>query len=141
MGELNKIEGVSDSLLYNKWGELVIPQLQYKDEKIAHLGREVAFCTAILERIRQEINFIELIFEERRVIVRTSSNFFLLVICEDTADIPLIKLTMNVLNDEIQGDKEIQKTLRKSQGTRDLLTEAQKDLVWKELWEKISTLA
>ncbi|MBW2039725.1 MAG: hypothetical protein JRI46_09030 [Deltaproteobacteria bacterium] len=141
MAELNEIEGVLDSLIYNRLGELVIPQLQYKDERIARLGREVAFCFAFLEKMQKEIDFIELIYEGRRIIVRISYNFFILVICEEKADIPLIKLTINVINEEIKGDKAIQRLLHRPREKRDLLLDAQKESEWRELLEKMNILS
>ena len=137
LAEFNKIPGVLDALLYNKLGELLIPQLQYKDARIARLGREVAFCLAFLEKMQKEIDFMELIYEDRRIIGKMSSNFFILVICEQKSDFPLIKLTMNVINEELKGDKEIQRTIRKSLRKGDLLEEAQKESEWRELLEKM----
>jgi len=135
--DLNKIEGVTDSFIYSKWGALLAPQLQYEDARIEHFGREVALCFAILGKIRQEVDFIELIYEDRHIIVQISQNFFILVICEDTADTTLIKLTLNVINDEVRGDKDIQKSLRKSPEKRDLLAEAQEESELQELFKKM----
>lgn len=137
MAEFNKIPGVLDALLYNKLGELMVPQLQYKDARIARLGREVAFCFAFMEKVQKEIDFMELIYEDRRIIGKMSSNFFILVICEEKSDFPLIKLTMNVLHEELKDDKEIQRTIRKSLRKGDLLEEAQKESEWRELIEKM----
>jgi len=136
--EVNNIRGVLDSFLYNKWGELLIPQLHYNDERIYRLGKEVAFCSAFLEKIEKELDFIELIYEGSRIIIRIASNFSILVICEEKADIPLIKLTVNVLMNQIKSDREMQRLLRKTKGEEDPLIEAQQYLGWKELFEKIS---
>ncbi len=141
LGELNKIEGVVDSFIYNKWGELVTPRLQYKDVRVAKLGKEVAFCSAFLEKVKRKIDFIELVFEDRRIIIRVSEDFFILVICEKKADFPLIKLTMNVINEEIKVDKDIKKLLRSLRGKKDLLAEAKGEAEWRELLEKMRLLA
>ena len=137
LAELSKIHGVLNSLLYNRWGELLIPELQYRDARISRLGTEVAYCSAFLRRMQKEIDFIELVYQDRRIIARLSDNFLILVVCEEIADIPLIKLTMNVINEEIKGDREIQRLVRRSKGKRDLLIEARRELEWRELSEKM----
>ena len=140
LAEINNIAGVTDSFIYSKGGQLLAPQLQYEDARIEHFGREMALCTAILEKMRQEVDFIELIYEDRHIIVQISQNFFILVICEDTADTTLIKLTLNVINDELKGNKDIQKSLRKSPGKGDLLAKAQEESELRELFKKMKII-
>jgi hypothetical protein len=139
--ELNNIDGVENSFIYTKGGTLLVPQLPYNDTRIEHFGKEVALCSALLEKIRLEVDFFELIYEERHIIVRISHNFFILVICEDDADTPLIKLTLNVIHEEVKGDTDIQKSLRKAQGQGDLLAAAQEESELRELIEKIKITA
>ena len=90
---------------------------------------------------KRKIDFIELVFEDRRIIIRVSEDFFILVICEKKADFPLIKLTMNVINEEIKVDKDIKKLLRSLRGKKDLLAEAKGEAEWRELLEKMRLLA
>ena len=139
--KLNNIEGVEDSFIYSKSGALLIPQLQYEDTRIAQLGREIALSVALLEKIRQEVDFIELIYEDRRIIVRITRDYFILVMCEDTADFTLIKLTVNVINEGIKDSKDIQRLLRKSPEKKDLVAEVQNDSELKELLEKMRIIA
>jgi hypothetical protein len=135
--ELNKIEGVADTFIYSKWGELLLPQLSTKDSRIDYFGREAALCSALLEKMRQDIDFFELIFEDRHIIVRISQSFFILVVCDDSADTTLIKLTLNVILEETKDDKNIQKSLRKSPGKKNILAEAQGESELRELFEKM----
>lgn len=137
LADLNKIEGVTDAFLYSKWGELLAPQLPYTAARIGLFGREMALCTILLEKMRQELDFFEFIYESKRAIVRMSQNFFILVICDDIADTTLIKLTMNVIHEDVKGDKDIQKSLRKSPGKKDLLAEAQEESELKALLVKL----
>jgi predicted regulator of Ras-like GTPase activity (Roadblock/LC7/MglB family) len=139
--ELNKISGVTDAFIYSKGGQLIVPQLQYKDARIEQVGGEVALCSAILERMSQEVDFIELIFEDKHLIVQIAQNFFIVVICEDSADTTLIKLTLNVLSNEAKGDKEIQKSLRKLPGKVDLVAKAQEEAELQELFKKMKFTA
>jgi hypothetical protein len=139
--ELNKIVGVTDSFLFSKGGELVAPPLPYTAARILNFGREMALCAVILDKMRQEIDFVELIYEERRVIVKISQNFFILVVCESTTDTTLIKLTLNVMHEEIKDDKEIQRLLRRSSGNKNLFVEAQKESELQELLVKMKLTA
>jgi hypothetical protein len=141
LAELNNIDGVENSFIYTKGGTLLVPQLPYDDARIEHFGREVALCSALLETMRHEVDFFELIYEERHIIVRISHNFFILVICEDAADTTLIKLTLNVIHEEVKVDTDIQKSLRKAQGKGDLLAAAQEESDLRELLEKIKITA
>jgi hypothetical protein len=141
LSKINSIEKVADSFVYSKWGELLAPQLPYKDARVQQFGKEVALYSLILEKIKQEIDFIELIYEERRIIVRISQKFFILVICENTADTTLIKLNLNVLNEEIKSDKTIQKSLQKLPGEKDFLTAASEDAELQELLTKLNITA
>jgi hypothetical protein len=139
--ELTNIEGVTESFIFTKGGELLIPRLPYTDARIEQLGKEVALCSALLEKIKQEVDFFELIYEDRHIIVRISRNFFTLVVCENTADTTLIKLTLNVMHEEVKGDNDLQKSLRKSSGTGNLLTEAQEESELRELFKRIKITA
>ena len=141
MTQLNSIAGVTDAFIYSKGGQLLVPQLQYKDARIEQFGREVALCSAIFERMRQEVDFIELIYEDKHLIIQISQNFFILVVCDDSADTTLIKLTLNVLGNEAKGDKEIQKSLRKLPAQTDLLAKAQEESGLQELFKKLKIAA
>jgi hypothetical protein len=141
LSELNGIAGVTDAFIYSKGGQLLVPQLQYKDARIEQFGREVALCSAILEKMRQEVDFIELIYEDRHLITQISQNFFILVICDGTADTTLIKLTLNVISDEAKGDKDIQKSLRKALKNVDLLAQAREESGLQELFKKMKITA
>ena len=139
--KLNNIEGVGDSFIYSTSGALLIPQFQYEDTRIAQLGRDIALSASLLEKIRQEVDFIELIYEDRRIIVRITHDYFILVMCENTADFTLIKLTVNVINEGIKDSKDIQRLLRKSPEKKDLVAEVQNDSELKELLEKMRIIA
>ena len=141
MTQLNSIVGVTDAFIYSKGGQLLVPQLQYKDARIEQFGREVALCSAIFERMRQDVDFIELIYEDRHLIVQISQNFFILVVCNDSTDTTLIKLTLNVISNEVKGDKEIQKSLRKLPAQTDLLVKAQEESGLQELFKKLKITA
>ena len=141
LAELNNIEAVTESFIYTKGGVLVKPQLPYKDVRIEHMGREAALCSALLEKIKHAVDFYELIYEERHIIVRISHNCFIIVVCENTADTTLIKLTLNVLHEEVKNDNDLQKSLRKSSGKGNLLTEAQEESELQELFKTIKITA
>jgi len=131
--ELNHIEGVTDSFLYNKWGELLAPQLPYTAARILQFGKEVALCSVFLEKMGQGVDFIEFKYEDRRVIIRLSQNFFILVICEGATDTTLIKLTLNVIHEEVKGDKDIQKSLNKLSDKKNFLADAHEEPELREL--------
>ncbi len=135
--ELHKIDGVTDVFLYSQGGELLAPQLPYTAARIGLLGRELALSSILLKKMNQEVDFFEFIYENKRVIVRTSQTFFILVICENDADTALIKLTMNVLHEDVKADKDIQKALHKSSVKRDLLAEAQEESDLRDLLIKM----
>ena len=139
--ELSNIEGVTESFIFKKGGELLLPRLPYTDARIEHIGREVALCSTLLEKIKQKVDFFELIYNDSHVIVRVSSNFFIMVVCENTADTTLVKLTLNVIHEEVKVDNDLQKSLRKSPGTENLLTDAQSDSELQELFKKIKISA
>jgi hypothetical protein len=141
LSELNGMRGVTDAFIYSRGGQLLVPQLQYKDARIEYFGRELALCSAILEKNRHEVDFVELIYQDKRLIVHVSQNFFILVICDDTADTTLIKLTLNVISDETKSDKDIQKSLRKSPKIADLLAQAREDAELQELFKKMKITA
>jgi hypothetical protein len=141
LAQLNGITGVTDAFIYSKTGELLVPQLQYKDARIEQFGKEVALCTALFERLKRDVDFMELIYDDRHLIVQLSPNFFILVICDDSADTTLIKLTLNVLSNEANGDKEIQKSLRKLPAHTDLLLKAQEEPGLQELFKKLKITA
>jgi hypothetical protein len=141
LAEINNIEGVTESYVYSHGGALITPQLPFKDARIEHMGREVALCSAILEKIEHAVDFYELIYQEMRIIVRISHNCFILVVCESTADTTLIKLRLNVLHEELKGDTDLQKSLRKLPGKGNLLAEAQAESDLQDLFKKIKITA
>jgi hypothetical protein len=131
--QLSNIKGVTDAFLYSKGGEVLAPQLSYTASRILQLGKEVAFCSFYLEKLEQEVDFMEFIYEDQRVIVRLSQNFFILVICESATDSALIKLTLNVIHEGVKGDKDIQKLLSKLPGKKDFVADAQEEAELREL--------
>jgi len=134
---LNNIEGVADSFIYSKMGMLLLPQLQYVDTRIMQLGRDMALSAALLEKIKQAVEFIELVYEDRRLIARITRDYFILVICDVAADVTLIRLTVNVINEAIKDNKDIQRLLKKSPEKKDLIAEAGGDAELKELFAKL----
>ena len=136
-GELSKIKGVLDSQVYTKWGQLIMPQVHYRHARIVSIGREVALCLAGLEKFQREIDFIELVYETRRIIIRITQEFFLLVVCEQFADTALIKLTMNVVSEDMRGDKTLQKLIRKSRDQKNMTVDRRQQLEWQELINKL----
>jgi hypothetical protein len=139
--ELNKITGVTDTALYGKGGELVAPQLPYTPARILQLGKEVALFAVFLSRMKEDFDFIEFIYGNKRVIVRLAQNFFLVVISENTADVSLIKLTLNVIQKDIKGDRDLQKIIGKSAVKRDLLDEAAEDSELQDLLARMKITA
>ena len=134
---LNNIEGVADSFIYSKMGMLLLPQLQYVDTRIMQLGRDMALSASLLEKIKQAVEFIELVYEDRRLIARITRDYFILVICDVAADVTLIRLTVNVINEAIKDNKDIQRLLKKSPEKKDLIAEAGGDAELKELFAKL----
>lgn len=141
LAEINNIDGVTESYVYSQEGVLITPQLPFKDARIEHMGREIALCSAILEKIEHAVDFYELIYEEMHIIVRISHNCFIFVVCESTADTTLIKLTLNVLHEEVKGDTDLQKSLRKLPGKGNLLSEAQAESDLQDFFKKIKITA
>jgi hypothetical protein len=135
--KLNNIEGVADSLIYNRMGALLIPQLQYVDTRIMQLGKDMALSVALLEKIKQSVEFIELVYEDRRLIARITRDYFILVICDVSADVTLIRLTVNVLNEAIKDNKDIQRLLKKYPEKKDLIAEAGDDADLRALLAKM----
>lgn len=135
--ELSGISGVTDVFVYSRGGELVTPQLKYRDERIEGIGYEVALCAAILERLTQGVDYFEFIYEDRHMIIQLADNFLIAVICDETADATLIKLSMKVLSSEAKGDKDLQKVLRKLGGQREVLLKAQGESTIKELYQTL----
>ena len=135
--KINNIEGVADSFIYSRMGTLLHPTLQYVDTKIMQLGRDIALSATLLEKIKQMVEFIELVYEDRRLIARITRDYFILVVCDINADVTLIRLTINVVNEVIKDDKEIQRLLKKSMEKKDLIADASGDGDLKALFAKM----
>jgi len=138
---LTNIEGVLDLQLYNKWGHLVFPSVQYKDTRIAAVGREVALCLALLGRLETDVGFLELVYRNRRIIVKVAQDFLLLVLCDGSCDSTLIKLTMNVISQDLTNDRKLQKILWKAGGRKGLFVEGQQEPEWGGLMSKMGILS
>jgi len=119
--ELLSIKGVADSQLYTRKGELVLPTLPYQHIRIVSVGKEVAVYLEVLEKAREQIDLIEFVFPDRRLLVKPGANFFIVVEYDGDADIPLIKLAVNVVSEAIRGDKKMQKVLGTAGGSQELL--------------------
>jgi hypothetical protein len=134
LSKINNIEGVADSFIYSRMGALLQPQLQYVDTRIIQLGRDMALSAALLEKVNQSVEFVELVYQDRRLIARITRDYFILVICDVAADVTLIRLTINVINEVIKDDKEIQRLLKKSPEKNDLIADASGDADLKALF-------
>ena len=131
--ELLSIKGVADSQLYTRKGELILPKLQYQNARIVSVGKEVAVYLGLLEEIGAEFDVVEFVFPDRRVLVKPGTNFFIVVEYEDHADIPLIKLTVNVVSEAVREDKKMQKILSGAGGAKDLLHAGELAVEWRKV--------
>lgn len=131
--ELLSIKGVADSQLYTRKGELVLPKLQYQNARIVSVGKEIAVYLGLLEKVHGQVDAIEFVFPDRRVLVKPGTNFFIVVEYESHADIPLIKLTVNVVSEAVKEDKKMQKTLGVAGGSHELLQAADLAHEWKKV--------
>jgi hypothetical protein len=134
LGELGRTDGVLDALLFNRWGEVIFPRQEvYQDPRIVALGKTIAICFQLLEWLNRDTELIDIVYSERRVVIKKSERFFLVAVCSVPADVSLVKLTTNVVAESLKRDKQLDRLLKRQGDTGRLLSEAHQVPEWKEL--------
>ncbi len=136
LGDLNKISGVKGSYIYSMGGELLLTKLTARDERIEGIGYDIAICAVALQKLGQEGNILEFVFANQSIITRVGENFFVVAICDNSADTTLVRLSLNVLAEEVKTDKELQGLIRKAQKKGDILASVN-DMELQELFKKM----
>ncbi len=117
--EINSLKGVWGYFLCDNMGKILEREMPVVFMKhLAMMGREVTQVIGLLENLSRSPEYLELLFEDGRVMIMSLKNFTLLVFCDPNVDIPTVRSKMNVVISEIQGDPKIQELLEKGEWRR-----------------------
>ncbi len=118
--EINGIAGVRTSFLFFNDGELVyhsLPKGLDADECL-EIARDVVQMGGIADRLSPSNHEFEIKFETGRVYAWLHLHFNLVVLCDPTVSLSMLRLTVNVALADLEADKKFQKRISKIEATR-----------------------
>lgn len=117
--EMNELPGVRGSFVCDGNGLVIstaMPQ-PYRGQ-VEHIGREVVQVVALLQMLGEETDILDFLFSDGRILVNGLRDFSLIVFCEPSIDISMVRLRSNVTLGEIRRDGRFKKHMQKVSKTK-----------------------
>jgi predicted regulator of Ras-like GTPase activity (Roadblock/LC7/MglB family) len=113
--EINGTAGVWGSLLCNNQGEVIenLSPPALNKSTLENISRHVVELIARVGNSLSGLNEIVLHYQERKVFAVDLEQALLVVICTPSVDIPLLRMSVNVVLTNWNSDSKVQKQLEK----------------------------
>lgn len=114
--EINELVGVWGSLICNNQGEIIQGETPPGLNKSAleNINRNVISMFTAAGETMQNISEAVLHYSEKKLFVLDLEKAFLVVICTPSIDIPLLRMTVNIVLSRWESDPKIQKEFKNS---------------------------
>ena len=114
--EINELVGVWGSLICNNQGEIIQGETPPGLNKSAleNINRNVISMFTAAGETMQNISEAVLHYSEKKLFVLDLEKAFLVVICTPSIDIPLLRMTVNIVLSRWESDRKIQKEFNNS---------------------------
>ena len=112
--EINELVGVWGSLICNNQGEIIQGETPPGLNKSAleNINRNVISMFTAAGETMQNISEAVLHYSEKKLFVLDLEKAFLVVICTPSIDIPLLRMTVNIVLSRWESDPKIQKEFK-----------------------------
>ena len=118
--EIDGINGVFGAFLFFNDGEVVYNKAPeaFDDETMFEIGQDAIQASASFDRIASPLQECDTKYENMRVIFYTRNGYHLVVCCKTQLSISMLRMTINVVLNELEGDRKFQKRINKMEATR-----------------------
>jgi predicted regulator of Ras-like GTPase activity (Roadblock/LC7/MglB family) len=117
--EINELPGVRGSFICSSNGVVISSAMPPGyTSKLSHIGREVFQVIALLRMLGEDTDLIDFLFSDGRILVNGITDFSLIVFCEPSIDIAMVRLKSNVTLAEIRRNGRYRKHMQKIAKTR-----------------------
>lgn len=114
--EINELIGTWGSLVCNNQGEIiegVTPQ-GLNRSALENINRHVISMFSRADEDLQGISELVIHYSERKLFVLDLEKAFLVVICTPSIDVSLLRMTVNIVRTNWDGDEKVQKQLQRN---------------------------
>jgi len=141
--QLTRVAGVQGACVCdNHGGVLGLLLAGVGDRRMfERIGLALSQCFGALQA-RSAFRDLEVVFERKTVVARDLGNATLAVVCSADANLPLLRMTLNVAANPIEGDAELQRGLKQAALSRgSTLSEEHLDALARSLLQRAGVRA
>ncbi|RLE05441.1 MAG: hypothetical protein DRJ13_02010 [Bacteroidetes bacterium] len=111
--EINQVLGVWGSVLCSNRGELIesVPPTGFNKTTLEDIGRKAVDLLSSAEKSVTGSTEAVIHYSERKMFLVDLKQAILIVFCTPSVDIPLLRMTVNVITTRWQSDKKVQRRL------------------------------
>jgi predicted regulator of Ras-like GTPase activity (Roadblock/LC7/MglB family) len=133
--EINKVAGVTGSFVSDNSGRVIASSFSGDVDmtSIRGVAREVVQTSAVLSVVQEPVGELDFAYARSRVVARDLDDSVLVVLCDPGADIPMLRMTLNVAATELRDDAELKSSLRDSLKVKQVLESELDELSWQLL--------
>jgi len=115
LNEITGISGVEGLLIVTEEGD-IMEQIGAKFDlpNLQRIARHIMRIVAAYHLIGSEVREIELVWHDYRLLVMNARSFALIVFCNSTRTISLLRITLNVVTAHLLEDKKKMKKIHKN---------------------------
>ena len=113
--QLARVAGVQGACVCDNHGVVLGLLLAGASDRhtFERIGLALSQCFGALH-VRSAFRDLEVVFERKTVVARDLGNATLAVVCSDDANLPLLRMTLNVAANPFEGDAELQRGLKQA---------------------------
>ncbi len=111
--EINELEGVWGSFICNNQAKILASALPTSLNKsnVENIARHLVDMVSTGSETIQELQEVVIYFQQRRLFILDLQQAILVVICDPSVDISLLRMTVNILTTSWESDANVQKQL------------------------------
>jgi predicted regulator of Ras-like GTPase activity (Roadblock/LC7/MglB family) len=135
LAEISAVARVIGSLICDNSGRVIASSFgaDLDMTSIRDVAREVVQTAAILRAAREPAGELDFAYARSRVMARDMDDSVLVVLCDPLADIPMLRMTLNVAAAQLRDDPELGSRLRESPRVKRVLESELDELSWQLL--------
>ena len=120
--EITEINGVEGVLLVSTGGQFIEKiGTQFDRSVLERISRHVLRIIASHNLARKEIKEIELAWHDYRILAMNTSMFIVIIFCNSTRALSLLRITINVVSAHIMEDRKTMKKIKKFARDNDIV--------------------
>lgn len=111
--EINELEGVWGSFVCNNQAKVLASALppSLNKSNVENIARHLVDLVSTGGETLQELQDVVIYFQQKRLFILDLQQAILVVICDPSVDVSLLRMTINILTTSWESDADVQKQL------------------------------